>query len=163
MATLLTVTGEEARVVYSTFNDWTEDGDDKKIQPVLRRLGDYCGPRKNIPFERYKFNCRVQEPGEIYDQYRTALRKLAEGCIFETITPDEILRDRLLFGVRDNKLRERLLRETKVTLEKKTDEICRASESTIAQMKLVEKPSGQAIWSQAITYGFNLTHGHNAT
>ena len=87
--------GEEAREVYSTFNDWAEDGDDKKIKPVLKKFGDYCEPRKNIPFERYKFNPRVQEPGETYDQYRTALRKLAEGCSFETITPDEILRDRL--------------------------------------------------------------------
>ena len=68
MATLLTVIGEEAREVYSTFNDWAEDGDDKKIKPVLKKFGDYCEPRKNIPFERYKFNRRVQEPGETYDQ-----------------------------------------------------------------------------------------------
>ena len=111
VATVLTVIGEEAREVYSTFNNWAEDGDDKKIKPVLKTFGDYCEPRKNISFERYKFNRRVQEPGETYDQYRTVLRKLAKGCTFETTTPDEILRDRLLFGVRDNKLRERLLRE----------------------------------------------------
>ena len=74
VATLLTVIGEEAREVYSTFNDWAEDGDDKKIKPVLKKFGDYCEPRKNIPFERYEFNRRVQEPGETYDQYRTALR-----------------------------------------------------------------------------------------
>ena len=77
VATLLTVIGEEAREVYSTFNDWAEDGDDKKIKPVLKKFGDYCEPRKNIPFERYKFNRRVQEPGETYNQYRTSLRKLA--------------------------------------------------------------------------------------
>ena len=53
------------------------------------------------------------------------------------ITPDEILRDRLLFGIINNKVRERLLRETGLTLTK-TDEICRASESTIAQMKVVQ-------------------------
>lgn len=51
VATLLTVIGEEAREVYSTFNDWAEDGDDKKIKPVLKKFGDYCEPRKNIPFE----------------------------------------------------------------------------------------------------------------
>ena len=138
VATLLTVIGEEAREVYSTFNDWVNEGDDKKIGPVLKKLGDYCEPRKNIPFERYRFNRRIQEPGETYDQYRTALRKLAEGCNFATITPEEILRDRLLFGIREPKLRERLLRETTLTLAK-TDEICRASESTTAQMKLMEK------------------------
>ena len=70
MATLLTLIGEEAREVYSTFNNWAEDGDDKTIKPVMKKLGDYCTPRKNIPFERYKFNRRVQEPGETYDQYR---------------------------------------------------------------------------------------------
>ena len=144
VATLLTVIGEEAREVYSTFNDWNEEGDEQKIVPVLTKFGEYCQPRKNVPFERYKFNRRKQEPGETYDQYRTALRKIAECCDFNTITPEEILRDRLLFGIRDNKVRERLLRETKLTL-KKTDEICRASESMLAQMKVVEDNAGALI------------------
>ena len=108
VATLLIIIGEEAREVFSTF-EWASDGDEKKIKPVLERFEQYCEPRKHIPFERYRFNRRCQEPGESYDQYRTALRKLAEGCAFEAITPDEILRDRLVFGVRDSKTRERLL------------------------------------------------------
>ena len=83
---------------------------------------------------------RAQEAGESYDQYKTALRKLAEGCEFHTITPEEILRDRLIFGIRDAKVRERLLRESQLTL-KKTDEICRASESTAAQLKEVSEGS----------------------
>ena len=72
--------------------------------------------------------------------YRTALHKLAEGCDFQTITPDEILRDRLVFGVKDAKVRERLLRETKLTLAK-TDEICHAAESMLTQLKLFEDSS----------------------
>ena len=109
-----------------------------KIEPVLQQFVEYCQPRKNIPFERYRFNKRAQEAGESYDQYKTALRKLAEGCEFDTITPEEILHDRLIFGIRDAKVRERLLRESQLTL-KKTDEICRASESTAAQMKEVSE------------------------
>ena len=104
VATLLTVIGEEAREVYATFSDWTTDNN-KNIGPVLAKFAEYCQPRKNIPFEQYKFNRRTQEPGEQYDQYRTALRKLADGCDFETITPEEILRDRLVFGIRDSKVR----------------------------------------------------------
>ena len=95
VATLLTIIGEEAREVYFTFSDWATEGDDKKIGPVLSKFASYCEPRKNIPFERYRFNRRTQEVGESYDQYRTALRKIAEGCDFQTITADEILRDRL--------------------------------------------------------------------
>ena len=109
VATLITIIGEDARDVYSTFN-WSEEGDNAKIAPVLQKFAEYCQPRKNVPFERYRFNRRSQEPGETYDQYRTALRKLAEGCEFEAITPDEILRDRLVFGVRDDNVRERLLK-----------------------------------------------------
>lgn len=140
VATLLTVIGEEAREVYSTFTDWEREGDNEKIEPVLKKFATYCKPRQNVPFERYRFNRSVQEPGESYDQYRTALRKLAEGCSFNTITPEEILRDRLVFGIRDAKVRRQLLRETSLTL-KKTDEICRTSESTTEQMKIVEESS----------------------
>lgn len=138
VATLLTVIGEEAREVYSTFTDWARAGDKEKIEPVLTKFATYCKPQQNVPFERYRFNRRVQEPGESYDQYRTALRKLAEGCSFDTITPEELLRDRLVFGIRDAKVRRQLLRETNLTL-KKTDEICRTSESTAEQMKVVEE------------------------
>ena len=136
VATLLTVIGEEARDVFPTFTGWAKAGDARKIGPVLAKFANYCQPRKNIPFERYKFNRRTQEAGKSYDQYRTALRKLAEGCAFETITPDEIIRDRLVFGIRDDKVRERLLREANLTLTK-TDEIARAAETMLFQMKIV--------------------------
>ena len=134
VATLLTVIGEDSREVYSTFKDWAADGDARRIKPVLQRFAAYCEPRKNVPFERYKFNKRVQEAGEQYEQYKTALLKLAETCDFETITPNDILRDRLIFGICDNKVRERLLRETGLTIER-TDEICRAAEMMTSQMK----------------------------
>ena len=77
VATLLTVIGEEVREVFSTFTDWTNKGDKAKIIPVLAKFEAYCQPRKNIPFERYRFNRRGQESGESYDQYRTALQKVA--------------------------------------------------------------------------------------
>ena len=113
VATLLTVTGEEARDIYSTFADWAEEGDETKIKPVLEKFAAYCMPRNDVPFERYKFNRRIQEAGESCDQYKTALRKLAEGCNFRKITPEEILRDRLIFSISDTKVRQRLLRGKK--------------------------------------------------
>ena len=86
----------------------------------------------------------MQEPGESYDQYRTSLRQLAESCDFATITPDEILRDWLVFGIRDAKARERLLREPTLSLHK-TDEICRAAESMLVQLKLMEDSTGSPV------------------
>ena len=78
-------------------------------------------------FERYRFNRRAQEEGESYDQYKTALGKLAEGCEFDA-NPDEMLTDRLIFGIHDTKVRERFLLESGLTLVK-TDGICRSAES----------------------------------
>ena len=116
---------------------WTSAKDSAKIKEVLTKFEEYCLPCKNVPFERYCFNQRVQETGETYDQYRTALINLAEGCAFQTITPDEIPRDRLVFGIRDNKVRERLLWKSKLTLAD-TDEICHAAKSMLAQMKVFD-------------------------
>ena len=106
VATLLTVIGEEARDVLSTFTDWAEEVDGTRIKPVLMKFQQYCQPCKNVPFERNRFNGRTQEPGEAYDQYRTALRKLAGGCELQTLNPGEILRDRLIFGIKEDKVRE---------------------------------------------------------
>ena len=137
VATLLTVMGAEARSVFATFK-WDDAANSEKMDLVLKKFDDYCQQKKNVPFERYRFNCRQQENGESYDQYRTALLTLAKHCSFDSVTPDEILRDRLVFGIRDTKVRESLLREKNLSLEK-TDEICRAAEITRSQLQTMEQ------------------------
>ena len=68
----------------------------------------------------------------------TALRQIADKCAFGAITPDDLLRDRIIFGIADNKVRERLLREPEFNLSKTLD-ICRASEMSQAQIKTVSE------------------------
>ena len=51
-----------------------------------------------------------------------------------------------MFGIRDQKTRERLLRESDLTL-KRMDEICHAAESMSAQLKVVEDNSSSAVVS----------------
>ena len=48
-----------------------------------------------------------------------------------------------MFGIRDAKVRERLLRENNLTL-KKTDDLCHTAESTSTQMKAVETDNAAA-------------------
>jgi hypothetical protein len=48
---------------------------------------------------------------------------------FQTIIPGEILRDRLVFGIRDQQAQEKLLRNSRLTLAE-TDDVCRSHEST---------------------------------
>ena len=139
VSTLLTIIGPEARKVFSTFS-WANAGDSKKMGDVLAKLEEYCCPRQKVPFERYKFNMRQQAVGETFDHYVTELRQLAGKCAFEIITTDELLRDRIVFGIIDSHVRERLLWEDKLTLKKVLD-FCRACETTQAQLKTVGRES----------------------
>ncbi|CAH3105182.1 unnamed protein product [Pocillopora meandrina] len=45
----------------------------------------------------------MQEVGASYNHYRRTLRQLADRCEFETITVDQILRDKIVFGIQDSK------------------------------------------------------------
>ena len=104
---------------------------------MLTKFEAYCLPRLNIPFERYKFYRCQQQAGESLDQYVTALRQLADRYDFPHINPDEILRDRILFGMADGKVRESLLCKDSITLGKVID-TCRAAQLSHAQMREVD-------------------------
>lgn len=90
----------------------------------------------------YRFNQQAQEMEETYDQYNTALHKLAKGCEFNNTTPDEMLRVLLIFSKSDTKVGERLLRESDLTATK-TDEMCCAAKGIQAQMKVICNSSKQ--------------------
>ena len=60
-------------------------------------------------FERYMFYKREQGPEESFEQYYTKLRRLAQNCAFDSITPDEVLRDRLVFSIWDSSVRSSCL------------------------------------------------------
>ena len=143
VAALLTAIGPEARKVFKTWN--LSATQKKDIKGVVERFDNYCNPRKNVPFERYRFNSRQQEPGETFDRYVTLLCQISDKCAFDTITPDDILSDRIVFGIADAKVRERLLHEPELSLAKMLD-ICRASEMSRAQIKVVSElnPSNAA-------------------
>ena len=66
VAMLLIVIGNDAIHVFNTLT-WDAEGDDKKIDKVLGNLKEYCEPRKNVSYERYKFFSRAQESGETID------------------------------------------------------------------------------------------------
>ena len=103
------------------------------IQKVLELWQNHCIGKTNIIYERYKFNNHSQEQAESIDTYVTTLRALAETCEFGTLK-DDLLRDRIVCGVRDKGIRRKLLQESGLTLSKCVD-ICRANEAAAAQLK----------------------------
>ena len=126
--------------MFRTFT-WASPDDAKKIAAVVSKFEEYCIPRENTIYERFLFFTRDQRESETVDQYLMELRQIAANCDFESITPDQLLRDRLVTGTKTAKVRENLLKEKKLTLEKAID-IARAAESTAVQMKVMSAESG---------------------
>ncbi|XP_050517370.1 uncharacterized protein LOC126892005 [Diabrotica virgifera virgifera] len=62
-----------------------------------------------------QFNTRSQQPGESVDAYITALHSLAEHCSYGALK-DELIRDRIVVGVLDVKVSERLQLQKNLTL-----------------------------------------------
>jgi hypothetical protein len=63
--------------------------------------------------ERHKFNTRVQQRGESIQSYVSDLKNKASTCEFEDLK-DEMIKDRLVCGIENDKLRRSLLREDKL-------------------------------------------------
>ncbi|XP_054871220.1 uncharacterized protein K02A2.6-like [Amphiprion ocellaris] len=88
-----------------------------QYQAVRDTLDAYCVPRKNIIYERARFNQRVQQVDETVDSFVTALYALAVNCNYGALH-DELIRDRLVVGLGDTSLAERLQMDKDLTLEK---------------------------------------------
>lgn len=132
IALLLTVAGPQAVEVYNTFV-FANAADKDKINEVIKKFDEHCSPKKNETFERYVFRSRMQQPAESLDVFLTDLKLKARTCNFGDLH-DSMIRDQLVFGIQDSKLRERLLRETDLTLESAV-KICHASELAVQHAK----------------------------
>ena len=102
--------GEEANEIYNTFQFVTEE-DRIKLDVLKSKFEEYVNPRKNTVFERYRFWEYNQQEGETIDQFITELKTRAKSCEFGD-QHDSMIRDRIVFGVSDTRLKEQLLRES---------------------------------------------------
>ena len=123
---------QRAQDIHAQFQ-FLETEDKKDWRTVLKKFREYCKPLKNTVFERYKFWSRDQAQGETVDQLLKDLKIRAGSCEFGD-QADKMVRDKLVFGVGDERVKERLLRESELTLTKAVD-LCHAAESTNQQLR----------------------------
>ena len=114
ISTLLYCLGEQAEAVLGS-TDITED-ERKSYDTVVAKLDRFFQVRRNVIFERAGFNQRNQQEGEGAEHYIMALYELATYCEYGDLT-SEMIRDRLVVGIRDNALSKRLQLDSKLTLE----------------------------------------------
>ena len=113
--TLLYCMGDEAESVLSSTNITAANR--KNFDLVIEKFDEYFAVRRNVIFERARFNRRCQQDGETVEQYITELYGLIEFCNYSELK-DEMLRDRLVVGIRDISLSEKLQTDPTLTLEK---------------------------------------------
>lgn len=126
----LHVIGEDALDIYNSFQ---QDEANLTLTVLMAKFEEYFVPSQNVTFERYKFFSHDQKQGVSFDQYLAELNTLSKTCEFENLK-DSLVKDRIVCGILDNGLKERLLREQDLTLDKAVN-MCRAAETTRAQAK----------------------------
>ncbi|XP_060076924.1 uncharacterized protein K02A2.6-like [Ylistrum balloti] len=131
-ATFLTCIGADALEIFEGFEFETED-QAKDINLVIQKFDTFCVGKTNETYERYCFNKRDQEQSENIDTYVSILRTLAKTCNYGALE-DDLIRDRMVIGIRDNNTRKKLLQDAKLKLNTCID-VCRASEKTSKQLR----------------------------
>ena len=108
--------------------------------------------KRNVIFERAKFNQRKQEEGESVDDFVSALYCLSEHCQYGSLR-DEMICDRIVVGLHDSSLSEKLQLEPELTLEKAVTS-AHQRESVKKQQKIVRaeesSPNIDAVHSKQI-------------
>ncbi len=128
--TFLHVAGPSAQKVFSTFK--FDVGDVDKIKPLKDKFKNFCEGKKNITVIRYKFN-KTDQKADTFDAYVTDLESKITDCEFKDLE-DSLLVDRIVCGVREEAVREKLLQTEDLTLAK-TKSICRLSEITATDLQ----------------------------
>ncbi|KAK7879228.1 hypothetical protein WMY93_033987 [Mugilogobius chulae] len=139
VAILLHALGEDALEVYNTLDVSHAEGD-KKVADILAAFRTYCQPKKNTVFERHQFWAHPMAESVTIEKYVTELRQKSKDCEFGPSETD-MIRDKIVFSLNDQRLKERLLREPNLTLERVMD-ICRAAETAKAQIQAMNSNTG---------------------
>ena len=90
---------------------------DKNFSEIVALVRDHHQPRPSTIVQRFNFHTRIQKSGETISEFVAELRKLSEYCEFQD-TLEDMLRDRLVCGCRDQRLQCRLLAEADLTFTK---------------------------------------------
>jgi len=119
------------------------EDDKKNYETVVAKFESHFVKKRNIIFERARFNQRKQEDGESVDEFITDLYCLSEHCNYGRLR-EEMICDRVVVGLCDHNLAEKLQLVSDLTLEKAV-KAARQAESVKKQQKVVRAVEGSPI------------------
>ena len=120
----LHVAGPAAQKIHSNME--FSDDDKDKIKPLKDKFQEFCEGKRNVTLIRHKFNNTNQKEGETFDEYLTELQTQIKDCEYGDLA-DSLLCSRIIDGVHDDTLGDKLLQIPNITL-KQCIETCRLSE-----------------------------------
>lgn len=139
IAILLSVIGDEGLDVFNTFKDETK----KSFKEVINAYDQHYLPKTNTTMETFKFNNLSQGPDQSIDQFLTELRKQARLCDFvcsksgcSSSYEDRMIKDRLILGIHDKQIQQRLMREVGLDISKILD-FCKSIELSKKHLKML--------------------------
>lgn len=132
-ALLLSVAGEEAIEVFNTFT-FAEGESNSDYATVVKKFDEYCDDQSNEVHERYIFRRRTQAAGEPVEHFLRDLKNQARACNFGALM-ESMVRDQIVFGINNDRVREKLLRDKNLTLQK-AEQACKAAEASATHQEM---------------------------
>ncbi|XP_031359293.1 uncharacterized protein LOC116182874 [Photinus pyralis] len=146
-AQLLHYIGEDGFKIYTTFQ--FADNEKDKIKVLLEKFQSHFEGKQNISYERYKFFSLKQLEGQTTENFVTELKTQAGKCKLDQLQ-DSLTVTMIICGIRNVHVREKLLQEDNLELDKAV-ELCRVIESS----KLRSEIMGSSVGAGAATAEIN--------
>ena len=112
---------------------------DKSFKDLVNKLSDHFNPTPSVIVQRFKFHGKFRQPGESITAYVAELRPLAEFCNFRAMLED-MLRDQLVWGIKNDLMQQRLLQELKLTY-KRALKLAQGLETATQNMQTLMNPN----------------------
>ncbi|GLV48422.1 hypothetical protein CBL_20979 [Carabus blaptoides fortunei] len=133
--------------IFLEANEYTSKTDAIKIAMLLNCIGDEALALYNT----FKINENEgakydSQESETFDHYQTELKKLSHTCEFGE-KQDSLIRDKIIIGIKDKTLQERLLREENLMLSKVID-VCRVFELSKNEAKSLQNVNNVDVISE---------------
>ncbi|GFO22430.1 polyprotein [Plakobranchus ocellatus] len=141
-AILLHTKGPDTLELINTFTFSEEEGIDD-ISVIMQKFEEHCKPKGNLIYDRHQFLTKQQQEGESFDQFVTELKRLSADCEFRELK-DSLIRDRFVCGIHSAQLKERMLRDSDVTLVKAIT-LGRAEENAKQQLAEMRETKVEAV------------------
>ena len=133
-ATFVTYVGSEALNLYDAIRFGPEQ-DRKDIDTILKVLEDHIMGLVNTTYERFLFKKHDQQLGESFNDYLTTLKGMIRTCEYDVMA-DELLRDRLICGIKEDNGLKTLLQKQNLTLAMCID-MCQMAEVATKQVRSI--------------------------